>query len=437
VPIGPDNSPPAFNPSRYADPVSKVLFGIFGLLVGIVSGIRALGASMVQALTQQSYDLYPNIPLTPSEAAIATVKNSDPGADLPGEARLSGMSPERFALLVALTGNPPGPETLLEMWRRLPSFGEPDVRRGLLQGYLKDEWIDTYEQLRYSILSPADYVQADVQNAQPAQDWKAKAAAAGLSEDEYATLFWIAGNPPGPTETLTMLQRGIFSEAQAEQALRESRLKDKYISSFMQLVRRRIPFRTYNTLLTHGAITQADAIAGLQALGYTSDDANTLIKSAVSAKTALHKQLTESNISTLYEAHVITQAQAIADLVTLGYDSDVAQQVLQLADARAQRTLQQQAVNKVRTIFVAHRMTESQARADLTSLGVDPAQIDLLIKLWVLEHDANVKTLTEAQLRKMVGANVITAQDYITELVGQGYTTTDATNLAKAWGLTT
>ena len=132
---------------------------------------------------------------------------------------------------------------------------------------------------------------------------------------------------------------------------------------------------------------------------------------------------------------MITQAQAVADLVAIGYDPGVAAEVLQLADARALRTIQSQGVTSVRSRFVAHRLDENQARADLVGIGIDPGQIDLLLKVWAIEQTANVKELTEAQLRKMVTTGVIQPADYVASLVNQGYSTTDANNLAKAWGL--
>src|SRR5450631_3831435 len=158
MPIGPDHSPPGFNPNTQISIFSKFFLFIGGIIGAVLGAAGALAAPFVEAIRQTAFETNPNVAITPDQAAVAVVKNIDPTLDWTGEAKLSGIGPERFAELVKLTGNPPGPETLLEMWRRLPGFAEADARRGMLEGYLKDEWIADYEALKYGILSPADYV---------------------------------------------------------------------------------------------------------------------------------------------------------------------------------------------------------------------------------------------------------------------------------------
>lgn len=410
--------------------VRQFVIDVISLLgIGFGAG-GAAAAPVIDHIRQDAYMGDQIVALTPAQAAEGVVKNAQPALDWAGEAAKAGINAERFASLVALTGNPPGPETLLAMWRR-GFTDEAGVDKGMRQGYLKDEWIDAYKALADNLLPPAEIVQAAVQGHLTDAEARALWHNVGQDDSLYDVAFETAGNPPGNMETLTMLDRGIFTEAEATQALRESRLKDKYIPAFLELSRRRIPFRTLNTLVKNGAITPQYALQQLEQLGYTESDAQALIKSAQTATTTAHHQLTVGDIVALYEARKLSREQAVAHLGTLGYAPDVADELIQLGDVRALLKVQDQGVTAVRSRFIAHRITEPTARADLTQLGLPGDQIDELMRVWSIELTANPRELTEAQLRGAVKANVITVADYTARLVGMGYTTEDANILTE------
>jgi len=398
----------------------------FGALIQLG---RGYAAAWVQAESQAAFTLDPNTPVSPADLASLIVKNAAMSFSPDTEAAKSGVDAERLALLTRLSGNPPGPETLLAMIRRSIA-DDVQATKGMEEGYLYDEWIPQYLQLTYDLLSPGDYVEADLQNADPAQDWSAKAAAAGMDAREYPTALFLAGNPPGPETSLDMWNRGIFDQAATEQALRESRLKDKYIPQFLQLARHRIPMRTINTLLTHGIIDKPTAEAYLTELGFTAQDAAYLSAGATALTAAAHKQLTSAKVIALYEDQIIPAAQAITDLGNLGYDVGTAEELLTLADTQVKAKYVNSAVSKIHTLYVSRRIDSAQAQSDLVSFGVPTAQQTQLLKLWALEQEANVSEIPLTDLLKLLTAGHIAPADFVAKLIGQGYSSADANLLA-------
>lgn len=403
------------------------LIEIFGLGTG--AGASA-AAGRLRSLQNDGFSQVPATPLSPAEAATAIVKGAATDIDLFHEALLSGVERDRFGVQVEITGNPPGPQTLDEMLNR-GVIDDARWERGLKQGYLKDEWIDAQRAIRTALLPAAEIIQAVVQAQLSEEEGRALWAQVGQFPDHFDIALATAGNPPGDQTVLTMLNRGIIDEAAATQALRESRLKDKYIPAYLQLARRRIPFRTLNTLVRNKAISVEYALTQLEQLGYSEADAQALIKSATTASTTGHHALTEGQIVALYEAHKLAPADATAQLVALGYEPETAATILELGDARALLKLRDQVVTSLRTRFVGHRIDEPTARADLASAGVPGDQQDQLLTLWKIEQVANPRELTEVQLRHLVEAELIPQAEYTSRLIGMGYTEGDADLLTR------
>lgn len=405
--------------------------GLVGLAVG--AG-KAAAVAELQSIEQVSLRGDKTTKLTPAELAVAITKGVAGDIDFRGEAADSGLDATRFNILLESTGNPPGPETLIAGWRR-GLISEADLEHGIRQGYTRSEWIGFYKSLRWLPLNVAEAVTAVVQGHLSHAEGEHVAAEQGVTAADYEVLVATAGNPPGPETSLNMWNRGILTEAETEQALRESRLKDKYIPAYLKLARRRIPARTLNTLLTHGALTAAAAKQQLRELGYSDADVDALIASATAAKAAPHHQLAAGAIKEMYTDRLITRDVAVKDLALAGYDAETASALLNLADVQAVHRLQAQAVTKVRTIYVAHHMDADKASADLGMLGMAPDQIGPTLVLWDLEREANVKTLTEAQLRGAVKKGVIGVGEYIARLVKDGYSDADAQILAASHDL--
>lgn len=409
------------------------IVGLIGLGLG---GAQAAAVADINAVRQDAWRIDPNQELSPATLAELVVKSVlDPGTAA-GAARASGLNGDRFAQLVAGTGNPPGPQELLAMWRR-GHITRDDAALGLRQGYLRNDWVEQVLALRHDVLSAMELVQAAVQDQVPYDEAKARADQVGIDGGDFDILYRTAGNPPGPMELLNLWVRGYISEADVDQGLRESRLKNKWIPALKALAVRKVPMRTITTLLRNGAIDHDRAQRMLRELGYSVDDAEAIIASATVHHTAQHREASITTIRELYVERIIDRAAAQADLVRAGLTEQAADLTLTLADSSAAQRLRRAAITRIHNLYVAHHETVAQASQRLDQLGVPADQRDYMLQIWSLEERANVHELTPAQVVSAGKRGLLDQQAVLNRLVRYGYSEDDAIIVATLGGAIT
>jgi hypothetical protein len=380
-------------------------------------GYTAEGAADVLHLSR---DVIP--PAVAADMVVRGILSESDGATV---AALSGVTAADFALIVQDTGEPPAPEQLDMALRR----NIIDVNRyahGIRQGRTKNEWLDVLEALRYSPPSLGDVLSAAVQNHLPPATARRLASENGLDPQWFDSLLATHGRPPGPTEMLSLYNRGQVSESDVVQAIRESDVKDKYIPSLLDLRRHLIPERTLVSAINKGALTPAQATTRLLELGFTPQDAAILLKMGMSESTQKHRDLAESQVLDLYAAHAIGAAKASAMLHSLGYSDTAVTYIMSLGDLARVRRFTETVVGTVHARFTHRVITHAEASSELDSLGVDHASRDALLSLWALEQGLTITRLTAAQIAKGVKHGVFTEPEGLARLEQLGYSADDA-----------
>lgn len=368
--------------------------------------------------------------LSAQEVAAAVVKGEDTTFDAVNEASLNGISAERLQALVNLTGNPPGPEQLMA-WLRQGKATTDNVRRGVRQGFIKNEWVDFYLRDLHYPISAQEAVQAAVQGHMSKDDAANVAEQSGVWPSDFEILYQTAGSPPGDVQMLELWQRGFISEARLDQGLRESRLKDDWIPDLKRLAQKFPPERSVVHLITTGAISDAEGRHLLTQLGYAPAVIDALIRAGHTTKTAATKELSVATVRSLYTDRVITRDVAVSDLVKLKYTTEQANEILDLADGLVMQSYHKAAVSRIHSLYVQHHIEAPQASTDLDSIGTPPDQRDHLLTLWALERAANVKTLSLGQLNSAYKKGIIDLAEFTDRVVKLGYTPADALILSS------
>ena len=381
------------------------------------AGIPASMQQPLQSLARQYLSI--------ADLALGTLRGDISYDDALAYAQMLGWVKDDFDRFVYNTGEPPGIMQMLELYRR-GKIGEKELERAILQSRVRNEWIPAILDLRYSPMSAADAIQATVQNHVSYDEGKQLATVAGLEPEQFDTLYQTAGEPLSRTEMSELYNRGEATLAELKQAMRESRLKNKYINQATKLARRLIPYRTINTILAHGVRDHEWGIKYLMDLGYTHDDASALVSTSTSAKTAHIKQLTEAQIVTLYEAKAISETEAEKQLGDFGYAPHEAAFVLDYAKARRALSEQSKAITFLRTGYMNHRITITEASAAMDKIGIPHDQRDQLKTDWEIERSTQVKVLTEPQITAAVKEGVVQFADAQAKLVEMGYDNNDA-----------
>lgn len=430
MPIGPKYYPEITSDHGVAGVLNRVSFTVLGLVGGLWTALKAASSAAGEAIQQQTLHRNPDVALSPSLAATAAVKQAADLIDLIDEAQLSGVSPERFQLMIDTTGNPPGPETLLDQWRR-KLISDDEFDHGLRTGLLRNEWIPFFRNLRHVPLPPHSYLQAAVEGHMSLPDAIAKVDGLGVDATDANLVYETLGNPPGIVQMLHLWKRGLATEADVDQAIRESHYKNKYIPFIKAYAEYFPPPRTITALLHNGAFTPAQAHDYLMKAGLSDELATAYVASALHTKMSAHKELSAATVTQLYEDRLITRDQAIVDLAKIAYAPAEANLLLDLAEAKAKQKIRTEAINGVQALYKAFKIDEAVVHSDLATIGVPPDHVDDLLSLWKITRALPSKTLTVAQLQKAYKDDLITRDQFIVRAVQIGYLRDDADLLAS------
>lgn len=342
-------------------------------------------------------------------------------ADMAGQ---SGMSAANFNLLVEGNGQPPATDELLFAYRR-GIINKDRLLKGIKQGPVRNEWFDVLESLGSIPMSTADAIQAYVQGHLTLDQAKSIAIQNGLLPEHFAPLAETAGSPPGPEAMMGFLNRRFITEAQARQALSESRLKPVYSDLIIKSRVALLPAIQVREAYAAGALDHAAAIDLLEQHGYTPTDANTILAVAKHTKTTALRQLTESQVIALRTDQAITDAEATDMLDALGYSADEVTWLFGLADIARTRKLVNAAINRVRASYLAGHIDDTAADTALDSLGVPPDQKTDLLALWAIEAGTVTKGLTLAQCKAALKAGLIDNGGFTARVAAMGYADAD------------
>lgn len=364
-------------------------------------------------------------PVSPADAALAVLRGSIGQAQAEAIASEAGLSADSFKILIDNTGEPPGLQQMLEGYRR-GFIDEATLVRGIRQSRYRDEWIPLLEKLRFAPMSVADAVSATVQNQLDAARASTIAEQNGLEPGDFTVLLNTAGEPLSRTEMEQLFNRGIVTQQQVNQALRESRVKNKYVDLAFQLHTKIIPIFSIQSALRYGGITDQRAIESLMSEGYSHQDAAAIVNSATKERLKAFRDKVVASTEALYEGNLITSAAASQAITAMGYTADEVTFIVQAAELRRQAKLIDQAVGAVRSKYLAHHITENVASGLLDTIGVPAGQRDELLGVWTLEADAFTRELTPAQIVKAAKTNLITPDDAGARLEALGYSHDDA-----------
>lgn len=368
--------------------------------------------------------------LSLADAALAYLRSDITLQEAQKIASDNGFTNDQLNIFIGNTGEPPGLQQLVEA-RRRGFIDAATLVRGIKQSRVRDEWIATIEKLAFEPMSVADAVNAFVQDHIDQPTLTSIANENGLEPGQVDILAQTAGEPLSRTEATELVNRGLMTDAEFAQDLRESRLKNKYIPFALELRRRLIEPRMLSTATELGVADNAYVIQVAKDYGYDDKDAQIIASEGSLRKLQTYRDRVLSAMQALVEDNILDISKAESTAKGLGYTDAEIKYISSATQFHQQAKLLVQGVSVVRSKYIGRHITKNAASGSLDALGIPAAQRDTLIKTWQIEHDANVRTLTEAQIAKAVKLQLITPQEGLTRLVNLGYVAGDAALLLE------
>ncbi len=426
------------------------MFNAIMLIVAFAGSLKSVFGSMSQILMlgpiQEFYSAHPDVVLAPADLADMVERNILTMEQAIPEAAQSGLNMDRFKAMVLDTGEPPGIAEMLALWRR-GDLSTATLEDMIAYSRIRTNWTPQVERLAYTTMSEADAITAVLKGIVSELDGLTLFQAAGgltmqtqaevdvnigttppgnvQGIDQFGILLAAAGNPIGVMQSLNLLNHGLIDESQARDVIRHSRINPQFEDMALLLRQKWLGVIQIELALKGGTVSGSEATTWLLQEGYPVDQVSAFVQGLTSGKVQKHKDVTESAITKLYEAHMIPYDEALVGLGNVGYSGQEAQFILELSDATRIMAQTTAAVGKVHLAYLARRISESEVRSELASLDVPGAAQDDYLIAWNIERDVQFKSLTMAEVGAAVKKGYITVTDAEQRWSAMGYVAID------------
>ncbi len=388
---------------------------------------EALEAEWIDALVSLKRRL-----LSPAELANAVVQGFRTEPEAAADAALQGYDAADFGTMVAVTGLPPGPETLQE-WARRGIIDQAGLAQGIREGHTKVKYIDEYVASLGRVLSAAEYAGLYLRGWISADERDAGGALTGYSPAQMELLFKNHGRPATTHQVHIGFARGgrlagagDDERATFTRAVEESNIRPEW-EPILWAQRYTYPSAFVLRALTQaGDLTEAETHTILLYEGWEPTLAASVAAKWAGGVTGKTKGETKSELADEFETGFITEAEYRAALTGLGYTGAAQDLEVLHSAATAVKTERGRVVTALHKLYTAHSIDDNQAQADLAAVGMQPEAVARIMPLWRLERDATRKQLTAAQIRAAYRKNLMTQADALAELEERGYTPADA-----------
>lgn len=373
--------------------------------------------------------------LSPADLAMMRQQNFIQRDEHIMRSALAGVDAEEAELLFDISGEPPGAEQMIALWRRGKAT-EDDVRAAIIEGRIKIKWTDFVLSLKDVPLSPSVAAEAVLRERNLPRDPHYYANAAGLSNEDFDAWVDMMGRPPGPMEALTLINRRVHGDPDGEEAraffrevIARSDVRTEYADDLYNLRIHYPPLFQVQRALAAGTITPEIATTTLRAEGYPEEWVKAIAQSHPGSGATKAKDIAAGTIEVLYVAGIDNHEAAIAALEHLGYDPQESEQYLAAWNARRIAAELVHGVTLIRSRFTAWKIDEHVARADLADFDVKPDTITRLIKWWTDEREASAPELTHSMVTTGFKYGRYTYDEAIQLLLRFGWSNEDALTL--------
>lgn len=410
------------------------------ILWGVVNQlIQPLLVPVLRAIEQSVNEIDPNEPLTPAALAGMVVRGHLDQARAAEIAKKSGVQGEDFGLLVASYGNPPGPQALAEALRRQiipegrPGDDSPSYEGGIAQGDLQNKWSDVIKQLDLGLPGPSSVITAYIRSMLSESEARRLYTLYGGDPSGFDLEANITGEGPTPVEAGILLNRRIIPEkgtgpdaVSFNQAVAESRFKNKWADAYAALRFYRPPPRTITAMFREGSIDETLATQYLSDYGVPAEAIPLYLTKAQRSGVQKAHDITEGEIIKLYTERGLDAPTTITLLKSIGYSQADAELIVAAADLDWERKLTDATIAAVKAAYLHLHIDRNGVVAQLDRVGVSANYRDALISLWDIEVQTGVKQLTVKQVLDMWGVGLLSEQQAQYKLQQIGYNSEDA-----------
>lgn len=377
---------------------------------------------VVQAIANEAWAAAPDRPPDAVTLAMGVAQGQVDPAAATQWARETGFGTEAFAALVDIANTGPPLGSALDAFRR-GLLKEAEYRTALKRQGIEDAWADALVALANVLLTPDELANAVVQGHRSFDAAAVDAEKQGVTLANFQTMVDNTGLPPGPETLVAWKRRGILTDEELAQGIREGHTKVKYIDAYRQAEQVVLSATTYAGLRLRGWITPAESYVGGELTGYTREQMDQLF-------------LDRGRPATTHQVHIGYQrggryiGENLDERAT--FDRAVKQSDIrpEWGDILWAQRYTYPSAFVLRALTQSGDLTGPQTEQILAYSGWEPVLAKEVAGKWAQGTGSAVKAETASNLRAEYEGMHITRAELVTALEGLGYPTTEASALA-------
>jgi hypothetical protein len=388
--------------------VSAVIYVAIGSILSPV--FQAAFAPVVQVIANAAWPKLPNNPLSADLLAGSVLKGVLTESQAAGLAAVTGYDTTAFHTMVQTAGQALGLAEALLLLRR-GQITDADFTAVEQYSNLNPKFYGMAALLRYAPLSTGEVVAANLKGHLDDATAAQYLGYTGIDPVHQPLLKAAAGRPIGVEEAVRLWKRGLIDEARLTAIVQQSDVNDAYLPEVKLTGVYYPPPRSIVPMLRAGGITEAEARDLLAKQGVEEPWITAFIAEASKTKTGKVKELTESQVTALYEARLMDRATALARIETLTYTAADAAALLDLADEKRKMSLQTAALRKIGAEYIGRKITLAEATSAMGAAGIPTAAQHDQVTYWDVEKSVNVHRPSPAQVVGAFRRTEISAAD--------------------------
>lgn len=348
------------------------------------------------------------------------------------EARDSGINRDRLAALTRIVGLPPAPGELLQLLNR-GEIDTADYYRGISEGNTRNEWAPFLLELRRRLLTPHEYVEARLRGWIDDAAMHQGAALTGMQPADTDLLARLSGRPISFHQAFIGQRRGGRYDGPTGEiehgflrSLQESNVRPEWYN--LAWAQRYVYPSAFvlRQLTASGELSADETEQVLLYEGWEPGFARKVAKRWATSDGGAHKEETKAELADEYAGGYLTEKEFRTALAEIGYTGHTVDLLVHLNDARRIKRFREKAVDAINGAFVAFKLDDARATAELAELSVTGEAASLLLTVWRKQRVDSVRLLTPAQLKRAWTRGLLTEDEALEALRELHYSDEDA-----------
>jgi hypothetical protein len=423
--------------------ITDQLMTMFGVLVGLIKMMWALGDPAVEAFSHNVWQAAPAKFPGANTAISAAFRGAYSAEELDSILLQLGYDdPHREALKLAL-------RTMLSQGDIIDLYLRGEIAEDEVRRLMEAAGIDNTTELYLKILAKripgiSDVIRMAVRGAFTPEisdkfglgegfpDKVAELAAKNGIDAELAAWYWAAHwDLPSIGEGFEMLHRGLIKEEDLDQLLEAQAVMPHWRENLKVLAHNPLTRVDLRRMYQLGIIGLDVVLDGYKKLGYDDTNAARLTEFCKryygvedDTQTVTDLNYTKAEILSGYQKKVITRDQTSIALQSLGYTSAQADFYIAQKDLQVDQDRKDAYITAYQALYDQGLLSADEVTINLQALGLGAAEINDLIGLWYLQRFSRVARPTKAERTRWLKAGIITEGIWTQEMKLDGYSDT-------------